>query len=539
MTTKTPKPAPIPDRQVHPAQKKNSTSAKTLPAVPVFQRLKTKEEDEIKSPIQRVKNNTGLPDNLKTGIENLSGFSMDDVKVHYNSDKPAQLNALAYAQGNNIHVAAGQEKHLPHEAWHVVQQKQGRVNATMQMKGIAINDDSALEKEADVMGRKALLHADNNAAPKIPYSRSLINNITQRIINLDNEIVINNEYDLPLEKLKMWKETILRKYPDEKRTGYRRLLDIIWVRENRITDIESNFDNLNFKGTAHGHRINLQTIANTFKSNQPVNIPPSAALEHLRENIKEEKAPEVKKQYVAQNLEHQIEELSRANIDEVIRALKDWQPYIKEMYEKYELLEKETDSKKSRVGKESYYEQDTTESFRGEHKKTIQLATDFYGANNEIKAILKEIESGRTTYHYLIARKDGVIQGLLEKVYKDSELISNIIVNPDNINARPGKSGVKNTLKDLLKVCYANNLNGKNVELTLYALTNRVKKIYDHYGFRVEGGIERPKVDRNKQRWRTLEGKKQTDTLKQDNHPWFNDKNMRITRENQEKFLSS
>ncbi|MDO8991413.1 MAG: hypothetical protein Q7U83_00020 [Daejeonella sp.] len=28
-------------------------------------------------------NNTGLPDNLKSGIENLSGYSMDEVKVHY------------------------------------------------------------------------------------------------------------------------------------------------------------------------------------------------------------------------------------------------------------------------------------------------------------------------------------------------------------------------------------------------------------------------------------------------------------------------
>ncbi len=79
-------------------------------------------------------NNTGLPDNLKSGIENLSGMSMDNVKVHYNSAQPAQLNALAYAQGSDIHVAPGQEQHLPHEAWHVVQQAQGRVKPTMQMK---------------------------------------------------------------------------------------------------------------------------------------------------------------------------------------------------------------------------------------------------------------------------------------------------------------------------------------------------------------------------------------------------------------------
>jgi hypothetical protein len=108
------------------------------------------------NPVQKKKNNTGLPNNLKSGIENLSGYSMDDVKVHYNSDKPAQLQAHAYAQGTNIHLGPGQEKHLPHEAWHVVQQKQGRVKPTMQMKGgVYVNDDATLEKEADVMGAKS------------------------------------------------------------------------------------------------------------------------------------------------------------------------------------------------------------------------------------------------------------------------------------------------------------------------------------------------------------------------------------------------
>ena len=102
-------------------------------------------------------NSTGMPDNLKSGIESLSGMSMDHVKVHRNSDAPAQLNAHAYAQGSDIHVGPGQEKHLPHEAWHVVQQAQGRVQPTRQMKGkVNINDDAGLEKEADVMGAKAL-----------------------------------------------------------------------------------------------------------------------------------------------------------------------------------------------------------------------------------------------------------------------------------------------------------------------------------------------------------------------------------------------
>jgi hypothetical protein len=109
------------------------------------------------APVQRQENRTGMPDNLKTGIENLSGMDMGDVKVHYNSAEPGRLNAHAYAQGTDIHIASGQERHLPHEAWHVVQQKQGRVRPTMQMKGkVNVNDDTGLEKEADTMGMKAL-----------------------------------------------------------------------------------------------------------------------------------------------------------------------------------------------------------------------------------------------------------------------------------------------------------------------------------------------------------------------------------------------
>ena len=113
------------------------------------------DEDEL--PLQaKSENKTGLPDHLKSGIENLSGLSMDDVRVHYNSPQPAQLQAHAYTQGTDIHVAPGQEKHLGHEAWHVVQQMQGRVQPTMQLQGVNVNDNEGLEREADRMGERAV-----------------------------------------------------------------------------------------------------------------------------------------------------------------------------------------------------------------------------------------------------------------------------------------------------------------------------------------------------------------------------------------------
>jgi hypothetical protein len=111
-------------------------------------------------------NGSGLPEGLKAGVEFLSGQAMDDVQVHYNSARPAQLNAQAFARGNHIHLGPGQERHLPHEAWHVVQQKQGRVVPTQRSgRGVPVNADPALEREADAMGARA-------ASPGSPAGRT-------------------------------------------------------------------------------------------------------------------------------------------------------------------------------------------------------------------------------------------------------------------------------------------------------------------------------------------------------------------------------
>ena len=97
-----------------------------------------------------------LPAPLRQGIQALSGFDLGDVRVHHGSPMPAALGAQAYAQGRDIHLAPGQDHHLPHEAWHVVQQAQGRVAPTMQMAGgWAVNQDQQLEQEADAMGARA------------------------------------------------------------------------------------------------------------------------------------------------------------------------------------------------------------------------------------------------------------------------------------------------------------------------------------------------------------------------------------------------
>ncbi|RKP46843.1 DUF4157 domain-containing protein [Trinickia fusca] len=114
---------------------------------------------------------TGLPEPLKAGIERLSSVAMHDVSVHYRSSRPAALRALAYTRGLDIYLGPGQERHLPHEAWHVVQQKRGEVEPERFVGRTGLNASPALEADAERMGTRAQrLPAGVSAQQPIPQN---------------------------------------------------------------------------------------------------------------------------------------------------------------------------------------------------------------------------------------------------------------------------------------------------------------------------------------------------------------------------------
>lgn len=212
------------------AQKKEaSTAAAVLDASSQSEGLQRK-ADMMNNAAQREEaprpNNTGMPDNLKSGIESLSGFSMDDVRVHYNSSKPATVQALAYTQGTDIHVAPGQEKHLPHEAWHVAQQMAGRVSPTTSINGMPVNDNAGLEHEADVMGEKAVSQrktylSTSRESPKFNYAIQLLHNYASQgtrnvygkmatSINAINGIDKSRHHIIPLSIINNFITTLFR-----------------------------------------------------------------------------------------------------------------------------------------------------------------------------------------------------------------------------------------------------------------------------------------------------------------------------------------
>ncbi|HTJ42839.1 MAG TPA: DUF4157 domain-containing protein [Kofleriaceae bacterium] len=103
-----------------------------------------------------------LPGDLRASMERSFAADFGGVRVHHGG-AAAALGAEAFALGNDLHFAAGRfdpssdagRSLIGHELAHVVQQREGRVSAGGQGKGLAINDDGGLEAEADAWGAAA------------------------------------------------------------------------------------------------------------------------------------------------------------------------------------------------------------------------------------------------------------------------------------------------------------------------------------------------------------------------------------------------
>ncbi|CAM4280927.1 DUF4157 domain-containing protein [Pseudoalteromonas ostreae] len=119
----------------------------------MYQSLSHEQQEHDTLPVQRQA--ISREARLKDNVGSMMGVDLSHVNVHTNSSKPAQLNAHAYAQGSEVHISPGQDRHLGHELAHIGQQMQGRVQATTQFAGQAVNDDPKLEHEADVIGARA------------------------------------------------------------------------------------------------------------------------------------------------------------------------------------------------------------------------------------------------------------------------------------------------------------------------------------------------------------------------------------------------
>ncbi len=113
------------------------------------------------------KNHQGIANNipktkqsaqLNTMVGNYSA-QQQPIRTKENSTiSPAQQKEHAYAQGIDIHLGPREGKNLPHEAWRVVQKKQGKVQPPLQIQSnsiVNVSDNTNLGEKEDVKRAKA------------------------------------------------------------------------------------------------------------------------------------------------------------------------------------------------------------------------------------------------------------------------------------------------------------------------------------------------------------------------------------------------
>lgn len=177
------------------------------------------DKKEKNTPQQKI-NKTGIPIQMKNFFEHSSGLSLDDVRVHYHSQKPMMLNAHAYTQGNQVYIGSGQEKHLGHELTHVIQQKQGRVKPRAMINGMYMNNDTDLEKEADTY--------EYQNFQKFPINHNIQNVIQPKLIYGGQELKTKEDIRAKIAEAKI---NILSKYENA----------IIGILFSYTKDIENEF----------------------------------------------------------------------------------------------------------------------------------------------------------------------------------------------------------------------------------------------------------------------------------------------------------
>ncbi|MGH1336002.1 MAG: hypothetical protein ACRBFS_07720 [Aureispira sp.] len=178
------------DKQQQEGHRETPQSININPIQKEQSQQQTTEQDGVLKPKP---NKTGIPNALKASIEYMSQVSLDDVRVHYNSDKPATIGANAYAKYPDIYIAPGQEKHLSEELWHIVQQLKDNVAATNQIEGTPINDQKVFEEDAKKQGSLA---QKTTAPTTLPKEETSIKAPSKEVAQLNDDDEEEEETEL-------------------------------------------------------------------------------------------------------------------------------------------------------------------------------------------------------------------------------------------------------------------------------------------------------------------------------------------------------
>ena len=179
-----------------------------------------------------------LPNKLLFAAKSLTGLSLENVDVIYDSPKTEQYQSDGFVKNNEIHLAKGNKGLIGHETWHMIQRIQNRVRTGEKTNPhFTINKNKNLENEAHIMGDK-LMRMNIGSSPLKKPSYQFNNNKNNSNAWMKNSIVQlsgknidsyswdNGEFKKGRNRISINKINKVKELLDEKYSGY------LWVSLN-------------------------------------------------------------------------------------------------------------------------------------------------------------------------------------------------------------------------------------------------------------------------------------------------------------------
>jgi len=326
----------------------------------------------------------------------------------------------------------------------------------------------------------------------------------QRQLKL-GDTVIDNEYELSLERAR----ELLEQNEGNETSDFKRLQDIVLA----LAFPEQMRVRLDEGGLALDEAVHRAHIAlmlqrsipqvekpqGPFAEKQPVDSGPSQAT-----------TPDPEPKVVAPKFD--VLRVSGDNKGRVTSALDGWLDYARQSLTVSTKVFEAVQGEGRSLGlvdyddkKPGYYEESNVD-YRRKYKSSKLAAEQLGGATTEIDKLSRGIKgsSDATLGNYFYASFNGVVEGVAETI-AGTAYVSNIATHPYNIvPPNDGYLRVAGAAKSLIATIMVQQVEGDALddpdfeydEPELYALNNKVKQIYDHFGFKVDGvngPVDRPR----------------------------------------------
>ncbi|WP_344941071.1 DUF4157 domain-containing protein [Sphaerisporangium flaviroseum] len=189
-----------------------------------------------------------------------------------------------------------------------------------------------------------------------------------------------------------------------------------------------------------------------------------------------------------------VEYLNKSNRAEVRTILRAWVRYAADHEKGLSTARWDLYAERERRRRDqAYYPGDTNfaassdaKAFRDKYKEVHNRAVHMRGALNEAKQVAKALTTMYDSKVIGVLRdSSGKIQGVVELMdskYENHVYVSNLAANPENIDSA---NPVKKVAEAALVFAVLQSRKSQKDRVKLVALNNKVKSIYDYFGFRV------------------------------------------------------